>query len=242
MLKITNYGDRAEIYITGIVIDDTDANWLSREDGKIVGYTYPADIKAQLDSLRGLPIDVHIASDGGDVGAGIAIYNMLAGHDAPVVAYIDKWAASIASYIAMAASKIVMPSNTYMMIHNPQAGTFGDAKELRNTADWLEQLQDMLVRAYSNGENEATVREMMDKETWLTATECSELFGDKVEVVEPTELKAVACYSGLKTAPEALRGTTTPTPEQNDATDENRGTREDILNILRRSWSYEEKG
>ena len=231
MIKITNYGDRAEIYITGIVIDDTDANWLQKdENGKIIGYTYPAEIKAQLDSLSGLPILVRVSSDGGDVGAGIAIYNFLKEHNAKVVAHIDKWAASIASYICFAAEKIEMPSNVYMMIHNPKAAIFGSAMELRSTADWLDKLQNMLVDTYAQGDDskKAYIQELMDKETWLTADECVELFGDKIELQEATELKAVACYSSIKSAPKALIADNNITCK--------------IIKVLEGAYGYEKEG
>lgn len=237
MIKIKNLGERGEIEITGIVIDDTSANWLDMEDGKIIGYVYPEAIKTQLDELKGKPIDVHIASDGGDVGAGIAIYNMLVNHDAPVTAYIDKWAASIASYICFAASKIIMPkTNSFMMIHNPKAGMFGDASELRSVADWLDKLQSMLAETYAKFSTKTVdeIKALMDKETWLTATECKDLFGDKIEVVD-SELRAVACYSAIKSAPEAL------VKPVNDAEDVSNDVK-NILDKLQRSFNYEEKG
>ena len=109
MIKIKNYTDRAEIFIYGDIVTDTEGSWMKILDDGTVGYQYPEKIRKQLDELKGLPIDVHIASDGGDVAAGIAIYNMLNGHDAPVTVYIDSWAASIASFIAFAGRKVIMP-------------------------------------------------------------------------------------------------------------------------------------
>ena len=236
MIKIKNLGERGEIEITGIVIDDTDANWLDFEDGKVIGYIYPDAIKTQLEELKGKPIDVHIASDGGDVGAGIAIYNMLVNHNAPVTAYIDKWAASIASYICFSANKIVMPKgSSFMMIHNPKAGMFGDASELRSVADWLEKLQTMLAETYAKFSTKTIdeIKSLMDKETWLTADECKELFGDKIEVVDGGELRAVACYSAIKSAPKEI---VKPVNDHNNVIVEN------ILQVIKRSFENEEKG
>ncbi len=47
---------------------------------------------------------------------------MLKNHKALVTVYIDGVACSIATVIAMAGNKIIMPSNSMMMIHNPVAG------------------------------------------------------------------------------------------------------------------------
>lgn len=220
MIKIRNLEGRAVIELHGVIVDDTDANWLRvASDGKVIGYEWPAKVKEQLAGLKGTPIDVHIASDGGNVAAGIELFNMLAGHDAPVTVYIDVWAASIASYIAFAGNKIVMPANTFLMIHNPTGGAMGDASYLRSVADWLDKIRDLLANKYASGKLSVDeVKDLMDKETWLTANEAQEIWGDKVEVVESTDLKAVACYSGYRTAPEAIRETVSENAPQ-DAPD-----------------------
>lgn len=207
-LKILNYADAAEIILHGNIIDDTDAEWLKLADDNIIGYCYPAKVREALDELAGKPIDVHIASDGGNVAAGVAIYNMLKQHDAEVNVYIDAWAASIASVIAMAGNKIYMPENAFLMVHNPSGGAFGDASYLRAVADWLEKLRDMIAETYAKrslGNDKEAFLDLMDKETWLTANEAADLFPDVVEIIEDDNmLEAVACFSSLKNAPEAL--------------------------------------
>lgn len=207
MIKVKNLTDKGEIYLYGIIVDDTDANWLRRDDNGVIGYQYPADVKAQLDALKGKPLDIHIASDGGNVAAGVAIYNMLVNHDAPVTVYIDSWAASIASVIAFAGNKIVMPSNTFLMVHNPQAGAFGESDYLRSVADYLDKLRNMIADTYTKRAKDADVEKIkayMDAETWWTAKEVSELFND-VELTDSNDIEAVAQYrSGYKTAPTSL--------------------------------------
>ena len=214
MIKITNYTDRAVIELHGVIVDDTDANWLkTAANGEVIGYEWPAKVKEQIEALKGTPIDLHIASDGGNVGAGIALYNMLAGHDAPVTAYIDVWAASIASYIAFAGNKIVMPANTFIMIHNPTGGAMGEASYLRSVADWLDKIRGMMADKYAENSEKLTKEELqalMDKETWLTAQEAKDIWGEKIQLTDSTDLKAVACYSGYSTAPQAIRLATEP--------------------------------
>lgn len=206
--KIKNLKDKGEIYIYGVVIDDTDASWLIQGKNDTIGYQFPAEIKQQLDELKGLPIDVHIASDGGDVAAGIAIYNMLSTHDAPVTVYIDSWGASIASFIAFAGQKIIMPENTFLMIHNPAGGAFGSAEYIRSVANWLDKIRDMLAETYSKAGNKSVdeIKKLMDAETWLTAKEAKELWQDKIEIVASNNIEAVAqLKSEFKNAPEALK-------------------------------------
>ena len=246
MIKIKNLADKAELYIYGLIIDDTDASWIARNEDGTVGYQYPTEIRQQLEALKGRPLDVHIASDGGDVAAGVAIANMLKSHDAPVTVYIDSWAASIASVIAFAGNKIVMPANTFLMIHNPQGGGFGEASWLRSIAEWLDKLRDMIANTYAEANNTpvAEIQELMDKETWLTAQEAKDLFGDKIELVDSNEIKAVAqLRSGFDSAPEAVhKAVDANTNEDNtNADNTNNVIVEHILDVLKRSFSHEEK-
>lgn len=211
MIKIVNEAEKAKLYIYGMIIDDTDAGFIKRmtqgNSELEIGFEWPTKIKEQLDGLKGKPIEVHIASDGGDVAAGIAIYNMLTNHDAPVTVFVDSWAASIASVIAFAGSKIIMPENTFLMIHNPKGGAFGESSYLRTVADWLDKLQSMIVDTYAKHTTKTAdeIKEFMDKETWFTAKEAAELF-DNIEVVDSNDVEAVACYkSSFDTAPVALK-------------------------------------
>lgn len=206
MIKIKNLAEKAEIYIYGMILDDTDASWLIRDSNGEIGYQWPAKIKSELEEIGEKPIDVHIASDGGDVAAGIAISNMLTAHKSPVNVYIDSWAASIASFIAFCGNKIFMPSNTFLMIHNPKAGAFGQADYLISVANWLTKIRDMLAETYSKKAKEKSIDEikkLMDAETWITAEEAVNLFSN-VELLEPTDMKAVACNTTFKNAPKEL--------------------------------------
>ena len=240
MIKVTNYADRAEIYIYGIIIDDTDATLLDMADVD-TGYDWPSNIRKQLDELKGKPLDVHIASDGGNVAAGIAIYNLLKQHDAPVTVYIDSWAASIASVIALAGNTVKMPANTFMMVHNPSAFANGDSAYLRSVADWLDKLRDMIVNTYKEASSTLTVeriRELMDAETWFTAQEASELF-DKIELLPSNDLQAVACYkSAFKSAPEAVnKATANDNGAVNSDVDEHKNViNEEIIKVLQEAY------
>jgi ATP-dependent Clp protease protease subunit len=90
--------------------------------------------------------------------------------------YIDGLAASIASVIAMAGDKIIMPSNAMMMIHNAWTYAIGNSKDLRKLADDLDKVNASIRQAYLDkaGDklDEETLINLMDNETWLTAQEC----------------------------------------------------------------------
>ena len=157
-----------------------------------------------IDQIReagpGDQIDVHINSPGGNVFAGQAIHNILRQNPANVTVYVDGIAASIASIIAMAGNKIVMPPGAMMMIHNPLQLMIGNyfASELRETADYLDKVRDALVATYQShckSKTKDEIVEIMDKTTWLTAAEAVEAgFADEV-----LEAKAIAARMDGKT-------------------------------------------
>lgn len=151
-------------------------------DGTVVeGKKFVNDLKAlgELDE-----IELHINSPGGAVFEGNVIYNELRRHKAKVTAIVDGLAASIASVIAMAADKIIMPSNAMMMIHDPSGLAWGNAQEMQKMIERLEKIKEGAVTAYEGktGLSRDEISEMMTEETWLTADEAVEKgFADEVE-------------------------------------------------------------
>lgn len=129
-------------------------------------------------------IKIYINSLGGSVMEGIAIYNQLKRHNAHKTVYIDGFACSIASVIAMAGDTVIMPKNTCMMIHNVWIVAMGNAKELRKAADDLDVINSAAIQAYLDRAGDKLTREklteMLDAETYLTAEQCIEYgFADK---------------------------------------------------------------
>lgn len=133
----------------------------------------PKDFKNDLDKLGDIStLNVYINSPGGDVFAGQAIHSMLKRHKATVNVYIDGLAASIASVIAMAGDKVIMPKNAMMMIHNPWTFAVGNAEDFRKMADDLDKINESIKAAYlgkAKDLEEEKLTELMDAETWLTA-------------------------------------------------------------------------
>lgn len=146
------------------VESETSANHFRNELGK-----YP-DVRE---------IHVYINSYGGSVFEGTAIYNQLRRHPAQVTVYIDGFACSVASVVAMAGDQVVMPRNAMMMIHNAYLYAVGNAEELRKAADDLDVINRGNRQAYlqkaGDKLSEETLIAMLDAETWLTAEECIRL-------------------------------------------------------------------
>ena len=156
----------------------------------------PKDVQDFLDQLDGVSkINVHINSGGGSVFGGIAIYNILKRHNAEITVYVEGLAASIASVIAMAGDRIIIPENAQMMIHKPSSITWGNADEMRKEADILDGCQKVILNTYMQHTKEGVTAEqinaLIDAETWKNGREWQEFFN--IEVSEKNN--AAACVS-----------------------------------------------
>lgn len=165
-----------DIYIYDDVKDDS-YNWWT--DEKEESETSAKYIKKVLESNQNATeINLYINSYGGDVKEGLGIYNQLKRHPAQVTVYIDGFACSIASVIAMAGDKVVMGTNALMMIHHASMGVFGNAEELRKAANDVEVIDQASCSSYLTkaGEklNEDTLKQLLDNQTWLNAEQCLE--------------------------------------------------------------------
>ena len=170
----------------------------------------PKQFKEDLDALGDIDtLNVYINSPGGDVFAGQAIYSMLKRHKATVNVRVDGLAASIASLIAMAGGKVIMPANAMMMIHSPWAIAAGNAQDFRKLAGDLDKIRDSMVVAYKekSGLEAEEIIKFMDAETWLSAEDCLKYgFADEIEeakqVAACVDEKFFAVYRNI---PEQLK-------------------------------------
>ena len=127
-------------------------------------------------------INLHIHSPAAEVFDGIAIYNQLKGHDAKITVYIDRLAASMASVIAMVGDTVIMPENAMMMIHKPLRIAWDDADEMRDYADLLDKLENVLIPYVAKTSKTAEeIAAMLEEETWMNGDEClSHGFADQL--------------------------------------------------------------
>ena len=142
----------------------------------------PALFKQELDSGSG-NITVWINSPGGDCVAAAQIYNMLMDYKGDVTVKIDGIAASAASVIAMAGTKVLMSPVSMMMIHNPATIAFGDTSEMQKAINMLAEVKESIMNAYEikTGMSRTKISHLMDAETWMDAHKAVELgFADDI--------------------------------------------------------------
>ena len=115
--------------------------------------------------------------------AAAQIYNMLMDYKGNVTVKIDGIAASAASVIAMAGTKVLMSPVSMMMIHNPATIAFGDHNEMQKAIEMLESVKDSIINAYEikTSLSRAKLSRLMEAETWMDATKAVELgFADDI--------------------------------------------------------------
>jgi ATP-dependent protease ClpP protease subunit len=168
--------DEIVLYIYGDVAGDQTTWWGDTEESETSAEHFRQELAKYPDCSQ---ITVYINSYGGSVFEGTAIYNQLRRHPAHKTVFVDGFACSIASVIAMAGDEVVMPRNTLMMIHNMWMVAMGNASQLRKAAEDLDVINAAGRQAYLQKAGEKLSEEeltaMMDAETWLTAEDCIRL-------------------------------------------------------------------
>lgn len=192
----------ADIYLYGDIVSSEWDKWTDSD-------TAPEDVRNFLAQINGVSnLNVYINSGGGSVFAGLNIYNMLKRHEAHVTVHVDGLAGSIASVIAMAADKLIMPSNSFLMIHKPMLGIFGNANDLQKAIDDLNAIESGLMNVYAeqlkDGVEISEIQAMLDAETWLNGNEAAKYFN--VEVVGANKMAAHASefFNQYESIPEEL--------------------------------------
>ena len=142
----------------------------------------PQIFKDELNKGNG-NITVWINSPGGDCVAAAQIYNMLIDYKGDVTVKIDGIAASAASVIAMAGTKVLMSPVSMLMIHNPMTIAFGNKDEMEKAINMLDEVKESIINAYEikTGLSRAKLSHLMDSETWMDANKAVELgFADDI--------------------------------------------------------------
>lgn len=143
-------------------------------------------------------ITVWINSPGGDCIAAAQIYNMLMEYKGNVTIKIDGIAASAASVIAMAGTKVLVSPVSMMMIHNPMTVAMGNTNEMQKAIAMLDEVKESIVNAYEikTGMSRAKISHLMDAETWMDANSAVEMgFADEIlqrSVTDEVEIPTVS--------------------------------------------------
>ena len=163
----------------------------------------PKEIRAALLSAGGEDVEVQISSPGGMVLEALEIYNLIRNYSGPKIARLMGEAASAASYIAMAADRVLGEENVVFMIHNAQGGAMGDQNTMRKAAGILEGLSGIIAQAYARKSKKpiAEVRSIMDEQGWYFGAEAKDAgFVDEIVAAPADATKDKAAAMALAQA------------------------------------------
>ena len=149
----------------------------------VTAQAFISDLK-NLGDVQNIVLSVN--SPGGSVFDGLAIYNALKNmrnKGVHITGRVMGIAASAASFVIMAANTIEMPENSMMMVHYASGLAWGNAEDMRETADILDKIDASIVGIYTarTDKSEDDVRALLAAETYMTASDAKENgFADSV--------------------------------------------------------------
>ena len=161
------------------------------EGGYFYEGTSATDVRKALENVKAKMIRIKLNSPGGNAFDGLEIYNYLKDLDAHVIVEVTALAASVASIIAMGADEVIMRTGSTMMIHNASTITYGNKDEMLKVHEYLSKID---VYKEKTGLSTDEIKEMLNNETWFTASEAFEKgFADSYET-QTKEEKEITSY------------------------------------------------
>ena len=187
----------ARVNIKGPIVSNSDYpiyEWFGIEA------TCPKMVNDAIAKANGEELEVIINSGGGSVFPASEIYTALRDYAGNIIVKIVGLAASAASVVAMAGTKVLMSPTAQMMIHNVTTYAEGDYRDMEHTAEILKNANDTIANAYrlKSGKTQEELLALMDNETWMTAQKAKELgLIDEIMFEDDVQLAASTDYSGL---------------------------------------------
>lgn len=157
-----------------------------------IGETISGDLSRMIDLWKSYPekkATIYLCSPGGDVFAGIALYDAILTSGFPINCIVQGYAASMASIILQAGARRLITRNSKIMIHEVSRLTtwlkheetsklLEEAAELKKVNDWC--IDVLATRSKHSAEEILNVVKKTDK--WFTAQEALE-FGLVDEII-----------------------------------------------------------
>ncbi len=176
---VENAEDEATIFLYDAVVSDS--YW---------GGVSALDFVKELHAIKSPVIHLRINCPGGEVFAGQAMATAIREHPSTVVAHVDGYAASAASWIALSCDEVRISAGGYFMIHKAMTVAWGNADEFKKQAGLLDKMDATLVEGYvvATGQSPEKIAEWMAEETWFNAEESVRYgFADSVSEAAPAK-------------------------------------------------------
>lgn len=179
--------DTAEVNMYGEIVSEIPTDFWTGE--RMEGlYIVLSDFLNDMEKLKEKSkVTFHINSPGGEVFAGVAIYNRMKDFKGTVCTVVDGLAASAASIIAQGASRghRSVCTGSLTMIHGASSFMFGyyNSQEMKDSIKQVDAIDKAIGEIYSEmtGIDQDKIKNMMNKTTWMSAQEAVDIgFADEV--------------------------------------------------------------
>lgn len=176
---------KAELLAYGEVVSNEYAKMYEGWYGEDVSnlFIFPQKFNDVINELNeGDELNVFFNSPGGDVFEAVSISSQIKRarmRGVTVNAYIDGLAASAASFLVMACDNVYAYTSSMMMVHKPMSVVYGNADEMRTTAQTLEDVEDatcMPLYLEKAKVPEEDIKEALTAETWLSSKSMCDMF------------------------------------------------------------------
>lgn len=126
-------------------------------------------------------VELYINSQGGDVFEAMQMYAELRRHSErhSVKVYVDGLSASASSYLMFGGTELIVPANATIMMHKPTSAIWGNAEEMRTTADALDVIQSNIESIYlanSKSLSSVQIHHLVNATTWMSGVDFAEKF------------------------------------------------------------------
>lgn len=173
-----------------------------------------SDFKESIEKLNdNSTLNVFVNSPGGDVFTAVTITSMLKrckDKGVKIKAFVDGLCASAATFLVMVADEINMYKSSTLMIHKPMSMAFGNADDMQKQIDVLNTIQEnTMIPLYleKSKVDENELNDLINKESWLSSKEASNLFN--INVIDENK-EVMACvdnniFKNYKNVPEQFK-------------------------------------
>lgn len=215
--------NEADLFIYGEIVSKHD-DWFGSDSDYAL-----SDFKEQLDNLGNIrTLNMYINSPGGDVFTASTMISMLRrlkSNGTIINVYIDGLSASAASFLMMVADNIYLYKNSIVMIHKPMSVAIGNANEMQKTIDALNKIEDsVMLPMYMDKSktDEATIKQLINDETWLNSTQMEEYFNVILLDEEKTAVASISSslFKNYKHTPDFIKNAL-KTVKNDEKTEEN---------------------
>jgi ATP-dependent Clp protease protease subunit len=172
---------------------DVEINMLKKRNLLLYGELDDSDYKDILESvllLNGIsevePINLFICSHGGEVDAGMAIYDLIQWIPAPVYTIGMGNCASMAAILLMSGQKRFIFPHCWVMLHQTSGWVWGDKDTTLSRASMMERQERQIleVQAFHTGRSAEQIAKDTIKEKWFDAEEAL-AYGIVDEIIKP---------------------------------------------------------